>query len=177
MYDAELVRVGPDILAAIRDTAQHLPGRMNNDYKRQTQRLRKDLLERLRAIPKQPTHPFIWSFNAARQARARRWWFKAVRDGRVQTDGERYVRSGALSEGWEVEYATSDDGGIFSVRNSVPGAEYVYGPRQVPSHAESGWPNADVEILEFEVEAEDRLIETWYTACDPFAGVTSIPFL
>lgn len=49
-----------------------------------------------------PSSPFVWSTNRSKNEKARRWWFAAVDDNRVETDGSHYVRSNELAKGWEI---------------------------------------------------------------------------
>lgn len=127
----------------LRDTARASPAQMRNGVKIAVRRERTRLNKEFeRPIPL-PTHPFRWSRTPAKQARARRWWFAAVRDGRVPTANGRYQRSGLLQRSWDLESRIEAYFGAISIRNTRPGAEFVVGTWQVPSHERSGYPRID----------------------------------
>lgn len=114
--------------------------------------------------PQQPDLPFIWSTDPARQARARRWYFanKVPRGSR----GGRYVRTHQLVNNWKVESSKARDGSILTVSNDTPGLDYVQGPRQVPSHRQSGWVQYDDVLLSAEKEANDIIVDFWLKSID-----------
>lgn len=85
--------------------------------------------------PEPPSHPFVWSTDATKNANARRMYFYLVNAGLIKTDGERYERTHGLSQGY--------DGGVFldglsvmiSITNKANRAHlYSKGRRQVPGH-------------------------------------------
>lgn len=170
MYEASLF-VDHDVFKAVRETAQRAPGLMNTAFKLEVRRFRPVLLEKLQFEPEQPEHPFIWSFDPAAQARARRWWFWAVKAGVVPTENGRYKRSGRRIAGWKLITDYTDEGGVLRVENKEPGVEYVYGERQVPSHSASGWPYAELVLEEQGRVLTERVISIWQTVADPFAGI------
>jgi len=160
------LQIDTDVLDAVAYTANNAPGLMATAYKRQIRSLRGRLLQRLRLIPQNvPDLPFIWSYDPAAQARARRWYFaNKVPKG---SKGGRYQRTGAMAEAWDVLADATDYSGILAIDNPAKGAEYVYGPKQVPSHYATGWENVDDVISEFQEQATDEVIEIWGTIVAP----------
>lgn len=137
------------------------PRKVKNAMRKKGLDIRRRMLAELTQEPAQPTHPFIWSFDEAAQDRARRWWFAAIARGEVRTDGHRYIRSGMLVFNWEVVVNDTPNSISWSVENNAPGVDYVQGSKQVPSHAMSGWPNADDIIDKYQVIATDEFIDVW----------------
>lgn len=101
-------------------------------------------LEPLWTEPREPTLPFVWSNDPAKNARARRWYFaNKVRGNR----GGRYARTHALANQWKkIQTARGQSEVSFTASNSTPGLDFVQGPSQVPSHQDSGWGRYD-EVL------------------------------
>jgi hypothetical protein len=100
------------------------------------------------------TYPPARGLNKFRfaTARSRRWYF-ANHDGK-------YQRTGALGKAWKARLSITRAGFSVAVSNSANAASYVYGPRQVPGHADTGWPQADDLFLSLASDAErDFLIE------------------
>lgn len=119
--------------------------------------IRKDLTPLL-TEPPQPDLPFVWSNDPARNARARRWYFANKVRGR---SGGRYVRTHGLVNNWKVETTKTGNGAILTVSNNTPGLDYVQGPKQVPSHRDSGWAQYDDVLLKTEKKANDLVIDFW----------------
>ena len=87
---------------------------------------------------------FVWSYNRAANARARRWWFAAIKRGAVQTDGKHFLRTGVIPAAWQTEIAIVGDQIVMSLVNPASGSEFLYGSEerpQVPGHATTGWLN------------------------------------
>lgn len=98
------------------------------------------------AYPGAALYPFQFATDASR-----RYYFWRYRD-RLP-----YTRTMALANDWSVVASGQLGGGVFStftalasgqriggtltitVFNAAPEATYVYGPRQVPGHANTGW--------------------------------------
>lgn len=120
--------------------------------------------ERLRVYPPARgagSPRFVWSYNAEKNARARRWFFANYPNG--------YTRSGLLGRAWLGDITYQNDTLTTRVSNPSKAASYVYGSEpfnfeQVPGHARTGWLNsgttaADV-LLEVAIEIDKRLDET-----------------
>lgn len=81
-----------------------------------------------------PAVPFVWSFDPAANARARRWFFANYPNG--------YQRTGDLGEAWYADILLRDGSIIISLENETRGASYVHGSDeygQVPGHVRTGW--------------------------------------
>lgn len=165
--------IDDDVLEEIGALVSRFPALAEGAFKRQAQRFKARELPKLRNIgnyPPQPTLPFKWSFDPIANARARRWYFaNKVPRGSA---GGRYQRSGALGKNYDMEFDFDFEGDtIFYLTNATPGAEYVVGERQVPSHERSGWEQLDDAALRLSTTINEEFIDVWYTLSDPFAGV------
>jgi hypothetical protein len=155
------VTVDLDILDAIEDTARTSPGRMKTAYRRNVGRLRSRLLSRLQVEPGSPRYPLRW-----KSARQRRYVMaKLRREGNLP-----YQRTGKLLQSYDVELVDDGSGAILSVVNTSPVARFVVGDDAQPFHLDTGWIQMADAVSDARQEAEDLLIDTWYTVSDPFAG-------
>lgn len=154
-------------LDAQAQTAAKSSGLYASSMKLLVRRGRKKFLKRLTVIPKQPDHPFIWSHDPVKQARARGYWF-AVKVPKGSTGG-RYPRTGKLAEAWDIQTTITVAGGVLTAVNEARGSEYVYGPKQNPSH--SLWPNKDKVGAQVGEELSEAAVELWHTITGARAGV------
>lgn len=150
-----------------RQTVRAAPAQMRNGVKiavrRERQRLNREFQ---RQIPV-PVGRFIWSRNREKQARARRWWFAAIRKGIVPTANGRYARTGLLQRSWKLESRIESYFGAISISNSRKGAEFVVGTWQVPSHEANGYPRIDRLAVQSGERLTNEVIALW--------GVVSLP--
>lgn len=147
-----------DIVDLVASQVKEAPSALRAYAEKVVPRLIRRILTPLYTEPRTPTLPFVWSYDPVKQARARRWYFaNKVKGNR----GGRYVRTHALVNNWKVVGAASKDGAILTVSNDTPGLDYVQGPRQVPSHHDSGWAQYDEILLKAEVEASDLVADFW----------------
>lgn len=168
MYSAD-VFVDTDVLEAYSQAARDAPGFMDAQAKRLIQRRKSELKAEILVEPPEPSLPFVWSLDPVKNARARGWYFaNKVPRGSA---GGRYQRTGALMDAFDILVDTSEGTGVFTITNDAPGAEFVIGFKQVPSHRESGWANLDDTALKFSERITNDLIDLWFTAVDPFAGI------
>lgn len=168
MYGAE-VFTDLDVFNAVNEAIVRSPGFMNVQTQRLFQRNKAAIKSELFVEPPLPTLPFVWSLDPAANARARRWYFaNRVPPG---SEGGRYPRTGALLDAFDILLDTSESSTIFVIVNDAPGAEFVIGNRQVPSHARSGWGNLDETALRASERLTDNLIDLWYTVLDATAGI------
>lgn len=101
-------------------------------------------LSAVQSYPRPSVHPFRWSYDPAKQDRARRWYFAAIKRGEISTDGTRYKRTNKFKQSWDVgvqESASSIDAVLGS---DFEKASYVVGDDtgnigQVPGHDRTGW--------------------------------------
>ncbi len=152
-----------DALEAIAETIRIAPKTMQTFVEKSVPDAIRKELKPLTTEPRQPDLPFIWSYDAVKQARARRWYFANKVRGKT---GGRYVRTHGLVKNWKVTAGSTQQGSIISVQNDTPGLDYVQGPRQVPSHQDSGWAQYDDVLLKAEKKANDMVIETWLSILD-----------
>ncbi len=101
---------------------------------------------------------FIWSFDRAKNARARRWFFANYPNG--------YKRTGRLEQSWRFTVTPSQDNRVVvDLRNDTNASSYVYGSpafnyEQVPGHVTTGWPNARIGesiVLDATIYLETKL--------------------
>lgn len=150
------VIVDTDILQAIAEQAQKTPKLMQTAYDRATRRLRSRIVETLSTEPGPPQYPIRW-----KSQKQRRYVMAKLREeGNLP-----YQRTHALSEGWKAAIEQDGSGGIMTVTNKSPVAQYVQGDYAQPFHL-GRWPQAGDVISDARVEAEEVLIQTWFTVTD-----------
>lgn len=81
--------------------------------------------------------------------KSRRYWFHLVDIGAVETDGEHYIRTDQIEEGWRVLLSSRFRGDMVTVQNiqfsranpsgGFRNAAMVYNP-YIIGHIASGWP-------------------------------------
>lgn len=154
--------VDADILEAIDVAARDAPKLMQTAYDRQTRRLRSQLKEELAAYPPQPKYPLRWKSD-----RQRRYVMALLR----RTNNLPYKRTNRLGKGWKVTVVSDNANGVLMVENEVSYARFVQGDDAMPYHLDTQWPQLAPIISEFREQAEERLIQTWFSIIDPRAGV------
>lgn len=159
------VTVDADILEAYAEAAQKAPGLTRTAYRRAVGRLRSRILRPLQVEPP------LWPAN-----RRRRWKSERQRRAYFATDGFGagipYIRTHRLVNSYDVEVIDAPaDGGILQVVNNDPKAKFVVGDWAQPMHLDTGWIQVADVVSDARREAEDVLIETWFTVVDTFAGV------
>lgn len=157
------VNTGP--LLAIQRQARQTPALMGKTFQRNAGRVTRRFLDELTTEPRPAVHPFGFA-----TPKSRRWYFYAVRAGLIPTDGKRYRRRGVISRAWKITVKPTVEGGEAVLENNQAAAQYVYGPRQVPGHAITGWPNVETLQEKYQKQFSAVAIESWYTVSDPFAG-------
>lgn len=151
------ISVDDDILAAYKDAAGKLPKLTQTAFRRQAQRIARRVRAELRTEPPPPTYPLQW-----KSQRQRRYVLaKLRREGNLP-----YQRTGRLLRGWEVSYNTDNFGGLLEVENDTSYARYVQGDDAQPMHLATGWTQAAEVVAKYREEAEDALIETFFTVVD-----------
>jgi hypothetical protein len=159
-----------DFYDRITANVKKLPKEFSAEFMRKSRNPIRNLRRRVRRTPSRfPTHPFIWSFDAAAQARARRWWFAAIAGRipgvKIQTSGGRYKRTGRGPKSIMVIFDRKD--GIIAIEVPASGfGLYTVGPKQVPSHARTPWPNIEKEAEKAEVQFLDNAIKVWIDVSD-----------
>ena len=105
---------------------------------------------------------FVWSFNKAANTRARRWWFWALSQGKISTDGKHYKRTGDMAERFHISVTRQGNVITIDASNPAPGSEHVYGSetqQQIPGHKTTGWIDVQDLILSALEFVEDTLEE------------------
>lgn len=151
-----------DVLSAINETISTSPTLMNTAFNRAASRLNSRMLNDLRREPGAAHYPIRWTSE-----RQRRAFFASNGFG----GGIPYIRTGALSAAWEVDFDSAEDGGVITVGNDSPAVRYVQGDDAQMMHLDTGWPQAAPIIAGYAEQYEDVLIETWFTVSDVTAGV------
>lgn len=168
MIGAEL-DIDSDVLDAVRSTVGQSAAVMRTLQRRRVSKVKAHIKEDFKAPESLPDLPFIWSMDAAANARARRWYFANMVD--KGSAGGRYQRTGAIEAAWDIQFIEDDNGAAITIENNAPGAEFVYGNRQVPSHYLTGWNPVSEIAARYRDELNLRLIEDWLTASSDVAGV------
>lgn len=149
-----------NLLTDIATQSKSAPAELQRRVKRLTTITRVKIREDLRAPENIPDLPFVWSLDPTKQARARRWYFaNKVPKG---SQGGRYQRTGALERGWDTPVVTNANGGEIRLVNNTPGAIYVQGELQVPSHTATGWATDQDIVEKYRTQLADDISEEWY---------------
>ncbi len=122
-------------------------------------------------IPGLSVHPFVWSIDPAANARARRWWFAAIRDGRVQTSGNRYKRTGGIIASFKIGSKINRETMTITASTPSRGYKYVYTARQIPGHKRTGWQRDTIILNKYVSRATKLIAAAAQKGFDPFAGV------
>lgn len=166
MYSVQ-IEIPLDILQAINEQISATPRLMQVAYDRATQRLRSRLLQELQTEP----GPVVYADNGHlrwKSEKQRRYVMALLRS----TGNLPYQRTHELSKAWHVDPIELDGGGGFSVYNTSSIIQYVEGDSAQPFHLDTGWVQAAEVITRYIDEAEEVLVQTWYTVSDINAGVS-----
>ena len=148
-----------DDLSAYSDSLNTIVGELAGEVQREVAPL---LLPELQFYPGQRgDEVFIWSPDPAADARARRYYFAAIRRGEIATDGEHYIRTGGYGESWQMTFGNSGSAFVIRIFSTMPGSIYVGGSLnqrsvnearewQIPGHTTTGWP-IQVETVNFHI--------------------------
>lgn len=127
----------PVSLKRQRDLAQQSPYVMNRFARVMVRRERAWFHKQIDKPVRKPPDPFIWSHDGAANLRARKWYFAAIRDERIKTENGRYKRTGKMKKSAFVDANLRNLDGLVTMGfrgEGSEGANYVYGPRQIPGH-------------------------------------------
>lgn len=153
------VTIDLDVVLAIQDTAKRAPRTMQTFVERTVLGdIQKIGLQRLSIMPGPAVHPFAFA-----TPKSRRWYFWAVSQGIIPTDGNGYLRSGETARSWFFTINPLAKGASIGVGNAKEHATFVYGPRQVPGHRVTGWVEADTVIGELSEMATEMVIDGWFS--------------
>jgi hypothetical protein len=165
------VNIAPAIavLERVQATYQNAPGLMATAADRRYRKVRPLILADAKTSDRRPAHPLKWSIDPTKQKRAMRWWF-ANRVPKGSKGGGRYARTGALDKATKVTGSFSRSGGVITLGNKVPGSEFVFGAKQIPSFI-GLHPRFDDVAAKWNPILSQQLSEDWYTVTDARAGV------
>lgn len=164
------ITVDQDIFDAIEQGAGKLPVLMDTAFKRNVSRLSSRTVAKLREEPP-PSRPGTFRRHATPEQK------KAVMAKLRKANNIPYQRTGRYAAVWASNIETTPDGGIFTISNpatikgkgrwaGTPLENVIQGVLQQGFHKETGWiPSQDI-LADALVEAEDVLIETWFTVTD-----------
>lgn len=150
-----------------RKTVRAAPAQMRNGTKIAVRRERSRLNKEFQRQIPVPRHKFIWSRNPLKQKRARGWWFRELRAGRISTANDRYARSGLLQRSWKLESRIENYFAAITISNTRPGAAFVVGTWQVPSHEDSGYPRIDRLAVQSGERLTNEVIALWQVVSMP----------
>jgi hypothetical protein len=120
-------------------------------------------IQSLRTEPREPTLPFIWSYDSGKQRSLRNAYFRKLPKG---SRGGRYRRSHKLVQSWVTGSIRKASEATFTVGNDTPYLDTVQGKEQYPSHADSGWVQYDGVLVKTAEKAIDTLTVGWLNILD-----------
>ncbi len=112
-------------------------------------------LQAARNTPRPSVHPFVWSYDPIKQAKARRWYFAAIKRGEINTNGQRYVRSGKFGRSFDTGVQDHGDSIDAVFGSDFDKSSYVVGNadesiKQIPGHDTTGWQKFAIPAEQFE---------------------------
>jgi hypothetical protein len=167
MINARL-EIDTDILDAVLADLDRFPTLLNTAFKRALPRWLSQLDAFIRDLEPPPAKasPYVWSLNKDANDRARKWYFRQLALGKIPTDGQRYQRTGAMLDAFEITTLFSNNAIGLEVVNSAPGVDYVMGERQIYGHKQTGWPKFEVIDEQFSDHLNSLAITTYLTIVD-----------
>src|SRR5690242_4284939 len=75
----------------------------------------------LGTVPQQAKHPFAFA-----TPKSKRFYFWAIKQGKIPTDGSRYVRQGKAPYGWRIDVDKTGAETIIRISNTWDKSKYVY---------------------------------------------------
>lgn len=151
-----------DVLDATRETALQAPARMRRELGSIARGpIAQQIIAKLSKEPPPPKRPIDWTSD-----RQRRFVMAKLR----RENNIPYKRTHRQAQGWRVvlEDIQGGDGGVISVENSTPYADFVQGERQ--QRFLSQWPLARIVIRDEEDELQDATINAWYRVSGAIAA-------
>lgn len=177
------VTVNTQPLAEAAEFFEHIQleiNRIGDDVQRE---IAPTLLSELAYYPGAVVHPFVWSTDATKNARARRYYFAAVRRGDIPTSGGGYARTGSYGRSWFVQRDTEADAFVLRVGSRHPAAQFIGGSLnqrsvgeaarwQIPGHSATGWPLQVTTVNYWIGEAQRLFIEAVIDRLEGLVAVT-----
>lgn len=147
------VQLDTDVLDAIAETAIEAPQRMRTAAGLVARGdTAQAMIVELSTEPRPAAKPIDWT--SPKQQRYVMW--KLKREGFPG-------RSHKLAQAWRVvlDFLNGLLGGVLSVENNDPAAQFVQGEYQQRMHANTGWPLARLVIRNYQEELQDEIITAW----------------
>lgn len=132
-----ITQTKPVSLKRQRELVAQSPYVMNRFARVMVKRERSWFVKRIDKPVRLAPRPFVWSNDAAANNRARKWYFAAIRDGRIETVNGRYKRTDKMKKSAFVDANLKNLEGLTTMGfrgEGSEGADYVYGLRQIPGH-------------------------------------------
>lgn len=152
-----------DVIAEQNQTHIQSPKVMQTLMKRSGTRISSRALKLLKVEPRKPP-PGITAYMTPRQRRF-------VHAKRRERGGGEYERTHELINAWDVKVTLTENGGEIVATNSSSVGEFAYGVRRQRFMEVIGWLDPVPTLAPIVKEAQDVVVENWYTATDPDAGV------
>ncbi len=165
MYRAS-VKADDDIVEANIEAVDNAFPIMKTLTKRRFSKTKSKGLARLRA------EPALWPENKPRRWKSRRQQIYVIMLLKEE-DNLPYQRTHNLVNAWELNLTLDDNGATITAENDDPSVQFVQGDWTQPMHLDSEWPQAAPILTDLQEELNDGMIEDWFTATDPRAGVSS----
>ncbi len=153
MYKVRLTQAG-DVFAAYRGldvrSKQRFKTLLRTDVKPEVLR---DVVDLMAPYPGGVKYPFEFA-----TAKSRRAFFATKGFGR----GIPTQRTNQLHDSWDVQITDRNATSFVKVVNLKPYSKFVYAPRQVPGHFNTGWGgefNSAIPLVE--EHAEELIIDAW----------------
>ncbi len=143
-----------DIFAAYRGLDVRSKQRFRTNLRTQVKpEVDKDVLDLMAPYPGGVKYPFQFA-----TAKSRRAFFATNGFGR----GIPTQRTNQLHDSWDTQITDRDSSSLVRVVNLKPYSQYVYAPRQVPGHFNTGWGrDFNTAIPLVEEHAEELIIDAW----------------
>lgn len=152
-----------DILKAIEEASRNPQVPTKTAYRRNVGRLKARILTKLKVKPGKPNYPLDWQSR-----KQKNYVLMKLR----QENNLPYQRTDKLINSYDMELVDDTSGGaILQVTNSDPKACFVVGDDAQRMHMATGWVQIADVVSDARMEAENLLIDTWFTVFDNFAGV------
>lgn len=130
------LKVNENLLNRLRE----LPERSQRNLRRKLQtELKPELQADVDALAAEPPPPVSDPFQFGTE-KSRIFYILMVRENPTLTDGRHWIRTGIIESGFSVEVSDRLRGNLIRIRNIQPDAIFVFGPRLVLGHANTGWP-------------------------------------
>ncbi len=100
--------------------------------------------------PPRSSAKFVWSLDKAKNLKALRWWFWALSQGLIPTDGRHYIRQQSPPRGGKILISRDSERITVTITNTWAKAGLVYGQidkdTRLPGHKQTGWELASPKI-------------------------------